>query len=95
MQGEADLLPAAQLAAGLSLGGEIIRLRRISDRFGLAAEFARAMAAIRELDGLDQALASMPLAGAAARYRLRGRGLIRSIGYSLTQFASYFDSKTA
>jgi uncharacterized membrane protein YccC len=104
MQGEADLLPAAQLAAGLSLGGEIIRLRRISNRFGLAAEFARAMAAIasgdsataiRELDRLDQALAGMPLAGAAARYRLRGRGLIRSIGYSLRQFASYFDSKTA
>jgi uncharacterized membrane protein YccC len=104
MQGEADLLPAAQLAAGLSLGGEIIRLRRIADRFGLATEFARAMAAIasgdsataiRELDRVDQALADMPLAGAAARYRLRGRGLNRSIGYSLTQFASYFDSKTA
>ena len=46
MQGEAELLPAAQLAAGLSLGGEIIRLRRIADRFGLNAEFARAMAPI-------------------------------------------------
>jgi uncharacterized membrane protein YccC len=104
MQGEADLLPAAQLAAGLSLGGEMIRLRRIAHRFALAAEFDRAMAAIangdsamaiRQLEGLDQALADTPLTGTSARYRLRAQGLIRSIAYSLTQFPSYFDAKTA
>jgi hypothetical protein len=43
MQGEAELLPAAQLAASLSLGGEIIRLRRNANRFALGADFARAI----------------------------------------------------
>ena len=52
-------------------------------------------AAIRELERIDQALANMPLAGAATRYRLRGQGLIRSMSYPLTQFASYVDAKAA
>jgi uncharacterized membrane protein YccC len=104
MQGEADLLPAAQLAAGLSLGADIIRLRRIADRFALGAEFTLAMAAVasgdtatalREIDRFDQALASIPLAGTAARFRLRGRALIRCIGSSLKQFAGYFGAKAA
>jgi uncharacterized membrane protein YccC len=50
MQGEADLRPAAQLAAGLSLGGEIIRLRRIANRYALGADFARTMTAITNGD---------------------------------------------
>jgi hypothetical protein len=62
MQGEATLLPAAQVAAGLSLGGEIIRLRRIAHRFTLDAELARAMAAIANGDSATH-LRTRPPAG--------------------------------
>jgi hypothetical protein len=48
MQGEVDLLPAVRLAAGLTLGSGIIRLRRIAKRFALGAEFARVMTAIAQ-----------------------------------------------
>ena len=44
--GSVDSLQAARLAAALSMGSGIIRLRRIARRFGLDAELRGAMAAI-------------------------------------------------
>jgi uncharacterized membrane protein YccC len=96
-----DTLPAAQLTAALSVGREIIRLRRVTHRFACGAELKAAMravaagnsgAAIRELHRLDQALAERPAAQPGARLRLRARGTILSIADSLTRHAGYFDA---
>jgi uncharacterized membrane protein YccC len=100
--GSVDVLQAARLAAALSVGSEVIRLRRIACRFALGAELAAAMAAIaggdssaaiHELDRFDRALAGLPDTRPGARLRLRARGTVRSIAETLTQHASYFDTK--
>jgi Fusaric acid resistance protein family len=97
-----DILQGARLAAALSMGSGIIRLRRIARRFGLDAELRRPMAAIaagdsaagiRELDRFELALADLPSALPGARLRLRARGTILSIADVLRQQASYFDAK--
>jgi hypothetical protein len=96
------MLQAARLAAALSVGSEIIRLRRIANRFGVGAELEPAMTAIadgdsfgaiRALDRFDRALANLPAAQPGSRLRLRLRGTIRSIADSLTRHASYFDAR--
>jgi uncharacterized membrane protein YccC len=97
-----DILQGARLAAALSVGSGIIRLRQIARRFGLDAELSGAMAAIaagdsvagiRELDRFDRALADLPPALPGARLRLSARGTILSIADVLSQYASYFDAK--
>ena len=97
-----DILQGARLAAALSVGSGIIRLRRMARRFGLDAELKGAMAAIaagdsaagiRELDRFDGALADLPPVLPGARLRLRARGMILSIADVLSQHASYFDAK--
>jgi len=96
-----DTLQAARLTAALSVGREIIRLRRIAHRFACGAELNATMtaiangnssAAIRELERFDRALAELPTVHPGARLRLRARGTILSIADSLTQYASYFDA---
>jgi uncharacterized membrane protein YccC len=96
-----DMLQAARLAVALSVGSEIIRLRRIAGRFALDAALEPAMraiaagdsgSAIRELDRFDQALAAVPADRPGARLRLRARGTIRAIIDSLRQHAAYFDA---
>jgi uncharacterized membrane protein YccC len=97
-----DLLQGARLAAALSVGSEIIRLRRIAQRFALDADLEAVMAAIaagdsaaaiQALDRFDQALADIPAARPGARLRLHGRGTIRSMIDSFIQHASYFNAK--
>jgi uncharacterized membrane protein YccC len=97
-----DTLQAARLAAALSVGSEIIRLRRIAQRFALGADLEAVMAAIAAgdtaaailaLGRFDQALADIPAARPGARLRLRVRGTIRSLADSLTQHASYFNAR--
>jgi hypothetical protein len=97
-----DILQGARLAAALSMGSGIIRLRRIARRFGLGAELREAMAAIatgdsaagiRELDSFDRAVADLPPTLPGARLRLRARGTILSIVDVLSEHASYFDAK--
>jgi hypothetical protein len=97
-----DLLQAARLAAALSVGAEIIRLRRIAARFALGTALEPAMAAIaegdstaavRELDRFDRVLADVPTARPGGRLRLRARATIRSVVNSLTHHATYFDAR--
>jgi uncharacterized membrane protein YccC len=97
-----DTLQAARLAAALSVGIEIIRLRRIAHRFTCDAELESTMtaiaagdssAAIRELDRFDRALAELPATQPGARVRLRARATIRSISDSLTRHGDFFDSE--
>ncbi|MFZ0020652.1 MAG: FUSC family protein, partial [Acetobacteraceae bacterium] len=97
-----DLLQPARLAAALSVGRGIIRLRRIARRFGLDAEVRGAMdaiaagnsaEAISALDRFDRALAAFPPTSPGAGPRLRARSTIRSIVDAMTQHASYFDAR--
>jgi uncharacterized membrane protein YccC len=97
-----DTLQGARLAAALSVGSEIIRLRHIARRFAMGAALEAALravaagdsrAAIGELGRFDEALAALPAGGPGARVRLRTRGTIQSIADTLTRHGSYFDAK--
>ncbi len=93
---EAQPLQRSQLLAALSVGSEIIQLRRIARRLDLGLEIDTALVAVASGDSglatarlarLDEALASRP--GAAA---LRARGSILAMSEALTQHAAYFDA---
>jgi uncharacterized membrane protein YccC len=95
---EAQLLLRAQLLAALSVGTQIIRLRRIGLRLDLGSDLDAALEAMARGDSamaatrlarLDAALASRPGAATAA---LRARGLILAKSEVLTQHAAYFDA---
>jgi uncharacterized membrane protein YccC len=92
----AEPLQRSQLVAALSVGTEIIRLRRICRRFDLGSHLDAALDAMARGDSamtivrltrLDEALAARP--GAAA---LRARGSILAMSEALTQHAAYFDA---
>jgi uncharacterized membrane protein YccC len=93
---EAQPLQRSLLMAALSMGTEIIQLRRIACRMDLRSELDAALDAVASGDSgiatarlarLDQALAAR--SGPVA---LRARGLILAISEALTQQASYFDA---
>ena len=93
---EAQPLQRSLLMAALSMGTEIIQLRRIACQMDLGSELDAALDAVASGDSgiatarlarLDQALAARPSANA-----LRARGLILAISEALTQQASYFDA---
>ncbi len=93
---EAQPLQRSQLLAALSLGTEIIQLRRIARRLDLGLEVDTAIETVARGDSriatarlarLDEALASRP--GAAV---LRARGSILAMSEALTQHAAYFDA---
>ncbi|HXD03237.1 MAG TPA: FUSC family protein, partial [Novosphingobium sp.] len=98
---QAEPLQRAQLLAALSLGSEIMRLRRIARRFDLEEELGPAFEAVARGDSkfarehlaiLDRRLAMPSEAGSGASIRLRGRGRILAMSELLTQHAPYFDS---
>jgi uncharacterized membrane protein YccC len=98
---EAQPLQRSQLLAALSVGTEIIQLRRIARRLDLASELDVALAAVAagnsavattRLTVLDHVLASLPGAGTEARAALRARGGVLAVSEALTQHASYFDA---
>ena len=102
MPDQADPLQRARLAAALSVGAEIIRLRRISKRFRLGASLEAAMraigsgdsaAAIGNLERFDRTLAAIPADVPGHRLRLRARGTACAISEALAQHASYFDAQ--
>jgi uncharacterized membrane protein YccC len=98
---QAEPLQRAQLLAALSVGTEIIRLRRIAHRFDRDVEFDAALdalakgnssVAIERLIQLNLRLAALPSTRPGTRVRLRGRGSILAISEALDQHAAYFDS---
>ena len=83
--------------AVLSVGAEIIRLRRICRRFDLGSHLDAALETMARGDSamtivrltrLDEALAARP--GAAA---LRARSSILAMSEALTQHSAYFDEE--
>ena len=99
---QAEPLQRAQLMAALSVGTEIIRLRRVAHRFDQDAELDTAFDALARGDssvatgrlaGLDQRLAALP--GRGAQVRLRARSSILAMSEALAQHAAYFDSGVA
>jgi hypothetical protein len=93
---QAEPLQRSQLLAALSVGTEIIKLRRIVRRVDLGSELDAALDALRRddiarattrLERLDDALAARP-SGAA----LRARASILAMTEVLTQHAAYFDA---
>jgi uncharacterized membrane protein YccC len=98
---EAQPLQRAQLLAALSLGGEILRFRRVARRFDLDGELRPAFDAVARGDSalarehlavLDHRLAMPSAAGSGASTRLRGRGRILAMSELLTQHSAYFGS---
>jgi uncharacterized membrane protein YccC len=98
---EAQPLQRSQLLAALSVGTEIIQLRRIARRLDLGSELDVALAAVAagnsavattRLAVFDHVLASLPGAGTGARAALRARGGVLAVSEALTQHASYFDA---
>jgi uncharacterized membrane protein YccC len=101
---EAQPLQRAQLLAALSLGSEILRLRRVARRFDLETELNPAFAAVARGDSalarehlavLDHRLAMSSPTGPGAAIRLRGRGRILAISELLGQHSEYFDLRAA
>jgi uncharacterized membrane protein YccC len=101
---QAEPLQRAQLLAALSVGTEIIRLRRIARRFDLQVELDAALDAVARGDSsvaterlgrLDRMLAALPSTWPGVRVRLRARGSILAMSEALALHAAYFDSGAA
>ena len=86
----------AQLVTALSVGSEVIQLRRIAPHLGLGPELDAALEAVARGDSamaitrlgqLDGSLAALPDAAG-----LQARGSILAISEGLIQHAAYFDA---
>jgi uncharacterized membrane protein YccC len=97
---DAEPLQRAQLVAALSMGTEIVRLRRIARRLGFTSSVAdvlealaqgRSDAATKYLAALDDALASWPSDAPGASGVMRARGSILVMSEGLSQHGGYFD----
>jgi uncharacterized membrane protein YccC len=100
----AEPLQRAQLVTALSVGTEIIHLRRIAPQLGLGSELDAALAAfaqgdiaaaIARLTGLDQRLAARSEADPHTSLVLRARGRILAICDALVHHRAYFDAGAA
>jgi uncharacterized membrane protein YccC len=98
---QAEPLQRSRLLAALSVGSEIIDLRRMAPRLGAAAELDAALAAFAQansaiaiawLHQLDNRLASDPDLEPEADAVLRARSRIRVMSEALSEHASYFDA---
>jgi len=101
LSGQVEPLQLARLVAVISMGTEIIRLRRMAHRLGLDPDIDEAldavaqgntMIAMERMAEIDRILTELPAAGPRAADRLRARGSIRAIQEVLAHHASYFDS---
>jgi uncharacterized membrane protein YccC len=98
---KAEPLQRAQLLAALSVGTEIIHLRRIAPRLGVVSELDSALEALARgnsvaatagLTALDQRLASVRQNDSAASLVQRERGRALAICDALVRHPSYFDA---
>jgi uncharacterized membrane protein YccC len=97
---QAEPLQRAQLMAALSVGTEIIHLRHLAPRLGVAAELGAALGAfaqgnsamaVMRLRQLDRRLAG-PDAAPETAIALRARGRILIISEALAEHAPYFEA---
>jgi uncharacterized membrane protein YccC len=98
---QAEPLQRAQLVAALSVGTDIIHLRRLAPQLGLVLEldaalaaFARgdSAAAIAGLSALDQRLACLGLTDPEGSLVLRERARLLAICDALVRHGAYFDA---
>jgi uncharacterized membrane protein YccC len=100
MPDEAEPLQRAQLLTALSLGREIIELRRVAPQLGLATDLDAALepfaqgnsaAAVEKLERLDRRLASLTESDPQTLLILHERARILLISDALMQHRAYFD----
>ena len=103
MPEQAEPLQRAQLAAALSVGNQIIRLRNVAPRLNQSAAVdsalnaiadGRSVAAVEQLGQIDRALAALSTSKSVMRASQRTRAGILAMSEALTEFTSYFDSRT-
>lgn len=101
MPDAAEPVQRAQLLAALSVGSEIIRLRRLASSLDSGPDLDAALAALARGDSaiatarlarLDDQLASRPDGDSGASLALRARGSILVITEALVEHAFYFDA---
>jgi uncharacterized membrane protein YccC len=101
---KAEPLQRSQLIAALTVGNEVVQLRRISALLPLDPELNTALSALAEgnseqaiaqLAALDRRLATFSGREADARLSLRARARILIISEAITQHAPYFDAEVA
>jgi uncharacterized membrane protein YccC len=97
-----ELAQGAQLISALTLGTEIIRLRRVADHLAIGQELEPALSAIERgessvavgwLAQADRVLAASHDRDPPPEARLRARSRIRAMIEALTLFADYFDGE--
>lgn len=100
---QVEPLPLAQMVTTLSVGGQIVHLRRAARRFDLGPDLDAALDAIAEgrtataadhLARVDRDLAANPGMGAAGVARLRARASIRGMLEAFTRHGAYFDTRS-
>ena len=100
---QAEPLQLAQLMAALSVGTDIVQLRLMAPRLGVAAQLDAALGALAQgnsaiaiarLRQLDHRLASAPDGAAEIAIALRARAHILGLSEALTAHCPYFDSGT-
>jgi hypothetical protein len=98
---QAEPLQRAQVLAALSVGTEIIHLRRAAPQLGLASQIdssldalarGNSVAAAAGLAAIDQRLASLRQGEARASLVQRERGRVLAICDALVRHRSFFDA---
>src|SRR6516162_719089 len=97
----AEPLQRSQIMTALSVGSEVINLRRIAPQLGLGAELDAALAALAQghgaaaaarFAGLDRRLAALAESGPQAFLALRTRAMVLLVRDALVQHGAYFDA---
>jgi uncharacterized membrane protein YccC len=101
LPGQAEPLQRAQLLTALSVGTEVIHLRRIAPKLGLVSELdfalkalaqGNSVAAIAGLSALDERLALLGMGNQETSLVQRERGRVLAICDALDQHRCYFDA---
>ena len=102
MPEQAEPVERAELVAAVSVGNEIVRLRRVAPRFISGAGVDAALQALAEgrsgdaserLKDIDRQLAALPRAKSASRIVLSLRASLLVICGQLAEYASYYDQR--
>jgi hypothetical protein len=101
MPESAEPLQRAQLLAALTVGDEILRVRRMASLLAVGPAFNAALAALvrgnstmarTHLARLDHHLASLPDTVSEAHLPVQARASILAISEALAQHSAFFDS---